>query len=84
MTGGHVIAALSLLSLRPLPFLSLRAKCGNLLVPTNCGQELFDVVTVTDERCGITGNKYRILAIQTAYDRTRQDSYTQRIALATP
>jgi len=62
---------------------SLRAQRGNLVIPTNCGQELFDVVEVTDERCGISGEKYRVQVIQTDYDR-RQGIYTQRLELCAP
>jgi len=62
---------------------SLRAQRGNLVIPTNVGQELLDVVEVTDERCGIPEEKYRTLAIQTDYDR-RQGIYTQRLALCAP
>jgi len=63
--------------------MSLRAERGNLVIPTNVGQELLDVITVTDERCGISEENYRILAIQTDYDR-RQGIYTQRLALCAP
>jgi len=62
---------------------SLRAERGNLVVPTNVGQELLDVVEVTDERCGISEEKYRVQAIQTDYDR-RQGIYTQRLACYAP
>jgi len=62
---------------------SLRAVCGNLVVPTNVGQELLDVITVTDERCGISEKNYRVHAIQTDYDR-RKGIYTQRLALCAP
>ena len=62
---------------------SLRAERGNLVVPTNVGQELLDVVGVTDERCGISGENYRVQAIQTHYDRS-QGIYTQRLALCAP
>ena len=62
---------------------SLRAERGNLVVPTNVGQELLDVITVTDERCGISEENYRVRAIQTDYDR-RQGIYTQRLALCAP
>jgi hypothetical protein len=62
---------------------SLRAQRGNLVVPTNVGQELLDVVTVTDARCGISEEKYRVEAIRTDYDR-RQGIYTQRLALCAP
>jgi hypothetical protein len=62
---------------------SLRAVCGNLVVPTNVGQELLDVITVTDKRCGISEKNYRVHAIQTDYDR-RKGIYTQRLALCAP
>jgi hypothetical protein len=62
---------------------SLRAERGNLVVPTNCGQELYDVITVTDARCGIDQEKYRVLAIQTDYDR-RKGQYDQRLTLGAP
>jgi hypothetical protein len=62
---------------------SLRAERGNLVVPTNVGQELYDVITVTDARCGIDQEKYRVLAIQTDYDR-RKGQYDQRLALGAP
>jgi len=51
-----------------------------ITVPTNVGQELLDVVEVTDERCGINQAKYRVLAIQTDYDR-RQGHYDQTLTL---
>jgi hypothetical protein len=62
---------------------SLRAKRGNLVIPTNVGQELYDVITVTDVRCGISENNYRVLAIQTDYDR-RNGRYEQKLALGAP
>jgi hypothetical protein len=63
--------------------MSLRAERGNLVVPANVAQELLDVITVTDKRCGISEEKYRVLSIQTDYDR-RQGIYTQRLALCAP
>jgi len=63
--------------------MSLRVERGNLVIPTNVGQELLDVVEVTDERCGISEEKYRVQAIQTDYDR-RQGIYTQRLVLYAP
>jgi len=62
---------------------SLRAKRGNLLIPTNVGQELLDVVTVTDARCGISERPYRVRGIQTLYDR-RQGQYEQMLTLGAP
>jgi len=60
---------------------SLRAQSGNLVVPVNCGQELYDVITVTDERCGIAAALYRVLAIEVDYS-PRQARYAQRLTLA--
>jgi len=63
--------------------MSLWGERGNLVIPTNVGQELLDVVEVTDERCGISQEKYRVQAIQTDYDR-RKDRYEQRLTLGSP
>jgi hypothetical protein len=56
---------------------------SNLVVPTNVGQELLDVVEVTDNRCGISAEKYRVQAIQTDYDR-RKSRYDQTLTLGAP
>ena len=63
--------------------MSLRAKRGNLVIPTNVGQELLDVIEVTYTRCGIFGERYRDQAIQTDLDR-RRGIYSQRLALCAP
>jgi hypothetical protein len=62
---------------------SLRAKRGNLVVPTNAAQELLDVIEVTDARCGIDQEKYRVQAIRTLYDR-RKRQYDQILTLGAP
>jgi len=54
-----------------------------ITVGTNVGQELLDVVEVTDVRCGIDQEKYRVHAIRTDYDR-RKGIYTQCLALCAP
>jgi hypothetical protein len=56
---------------------------GQIIVPTNCGQELYDVVTVTDTRVGLADKNFRVLAIQTDYDR-RQGKYEQRLTIGAP
>jgi hypothetical protein len=63
--------------------MSLRAQRGNLVVPTNVGQELYDVISVTDTRVALESKNYRILAIQTDYDR-RSGRYEQKLALGAP
>ena len=59
---------------------ALRAQGGQITVPTNVAQELLDVITATDPRCGIDDQKYRVLAIRTAYDR-RNARYDQALTL---
>lgn len=56
---------------------------GQITVPANVGQELFDVVTITDKRCGIVSKKFRITAIQTAYNR-RNATFTQKLTIGAP
>jgi hypothetical protein len=63
--------------------MSLRAERGNLVIPTNIGQELLDVVEVTDERCGVSGENYRVEAIQADYAR-RKGRYEQMLTLGAP
>jgi len=62
---------------------SLRSQGGQITVPTNVGQELYDVITVTDERCGISAEKYRVLDIETTFS-LRQWLYEQRFTLGAP
>jgi len=45
----------------------VHAKAGYILVPLNCGQELYDVVQITDSRAGLIGAKRRVLALQHTY-----------------
>jgi len=61
----------------------LESMGDHIVVPTNVGQELYDVITVTDARCGVDQEKYRVLAIQTDYDR-RRGQYEQRLTIGAP
>jgi len=65
---------------------SLRAERGNLVVPTNCGQELYDVITVTDKRCGISSKKYRVTDIETTLSLRHPlaNGYQQRLTVGAP
>jgi len=54
-----------------------------ITIPTNVGQELLDIITVTDERCGIDQDKYRVQAIRSDYDR-RKRIYHQRLTIGAP
>jgi len=62
---------------------SLRARGGQITIPVNCGQEIYDVITITDDRCGISSKKYRVLDIETALS-LRQWLYQQRLTVGAP
>jgi hypothetical protein len=63
--------------------MSLRAERGNLVIPANVGQELLDIVEVTDDPCGLSAEPHRVRAIRTDYDR-RKGVYDQRLTLGAP
>ncbi|MGQ9546484.1 MAG: hypothetical protein ACUVTR_04895, partial [Dehalococcoidia bacterium] len=56
---------------------------ATITVPANVGQEPLDVIEVTDARSGIAQKNYRVLAIQTHYDRPSA-TYQQRIDFGAP
>jgi hypothetical protein len=62
---------------------ALESKGGQITIPTNVGQELYDVITVTDKRCGITSRKYRVMSIDSQFNRL-QGSYQQSLTLGAP
>ncbi len=53
---------------------------GHILVPVNCGQQLYDVIDVTDSRAGLTAAKRRILGMTLVY-LPRRGQYEQRLLL---
>jgi hypothetical protein len=58
----------------------IEAEGGNILVPVNCGQQLYDVVTITDARAGLDATKKRVLGIVLGYY-PRRGEYRQRLTL---
>ncbi len=62
---------------------SLRPKRGSLTVPVNCGQQLYDVITITDPRCGILAENHRVAAIRTTYE-PAVAGYFQRLSISAP
>jgi nucleotide-binding universal stress UspA family protein len=60
-----------------------RAQGGQITVPTNVAQELYDVITITDPRCEIDQAKYRVPAMHTHHDR-RHGICIQRLTLCAP
>jgi len=62
---------------------SLRAQGGQITIPVNCGQEIYDVITVTDKRCGISSKKYRVMRIDVQYT-PLGGQYQQRLTIGAP
>jgi hypothetical protein len=60
---------------------ALEAMSGEITVPVNCGQELYDVVEVTDTGAGLTAARRRVLGISLRYSTAERPVYEQRIAL---
>jgi hypothetical protein len=59
---------------------ALRSQDGEVTVPPNCGQELYDVIEVTDRAAGLTAARRRVLGLALRYS-ARKGVYEQRIAL---
>jgi hypothetical protein len=53
---------------------------GTILVPVNCGQQLYDVIDVTDDRAGLNAAKRRVLGLVLVYQRTKSQ-YVNRLEL---
>ena len=53
---------------------------GSILVPVNCGQQLYDVIDVTDERAGLEAERFRVLGMVLVYSPHRGE-YSQRLQL---
>ncbi|MFC1946771.1 hypothetical protein ACFLXY_02490 [Chloroflexota bacterium] len=53
---------------------------GMISVPVNCGQQLYDVIDITDERAGLSGEKKRVMGLTLIYN-PRKGEYRQNLAL---
>ena len=53
---------------------------GSILVPVNCGQQLYDVVAITDARAGLDASPRRVAGISLHYNPGRGE-YRQRLYL---
>jgi len=58
----------------------IHALSGYILVPLNCGQEMYDVITITDSRAGLSAVKRRVLGLQHVYS-SYEGTYRLRIML---
>jgi len=57
-----------------------KADAGFIRVPVNCGQQLYDVIAISDSRAGLFGARCRVRGISTLY-RPDKGIYEQNIAL---
>ncbi|MBU2535477.1 MAG: hypothetical protein ABIK32_04680 [Chloroflexota bacterium] len=53
---------------------------GTILVPVNCGQQLYDVIDITDNRAGLNAAKRRVVGFVLVYS-PRRGEYRQRLQL---
>ncbi len=58
----------------------ITATSGAILVPVNCGQQLYDVIDITDVNAGLTAAKKRVLGMTLVY-RPQRGEYLQRLEL---
>ena len=64
---------------------TLTVALGEIVTPVNCGQELYDVVSITDDLAGLSDVDYRITGVELRYLRRsrarRSPLYEQRLLL---
>ncbi len=60
---------------------AMAAAEGEITVPLNCGQELYDVVEVTDAPAGLASAKRRVTGLALRYSTGERPVYEQRIRL---
>ncbi len=58
----------------------IESASGTIMIPVNCGQQLYDVIDITDTRAGLSAEKKRVLGLTVVYDPHRAE-YTQRLQL---
>jgi hypothetical protein len=57
------------------------AQDGTICVSVNCGQQMYDVVDITDERAGLIEEKKRVTGLTLIYN-LRKGEYRQNLALS--
>lgn len=58
----------------------IESASGDILIPVNCGQQLYDVIDITDTRAGLDSEKKRVLGLVLVYHPLRGE-YSQRLWL---
>lgn len=56
---------------------------GEIFIPVNCGQQLFDLIDITDTRIGFTSEKKRVKKLSLLYYPERGE-YVQTLSLCSP
>lgn len=58
----------------------IESASGAIRTPPNCGQQLYDVIDITDSRAGLNGEKRRVMGLTLVYHPHRGE-YEQRLVL---
>jgi len=56
---------------------------GVIRIPPNCGQQLYDVIDITDSRAGLSAEKKRVLGLVLVYQPSKA-RYEQKLTLGKP
>ena len=59
----------------------LGALDGEIVVSPNLGQEMYDVIEITDDRAGLSADKRRVLGLRLHYSRGPKPEYRHTILL---
>ena len=60
---------------------ALAGMSGEITVPVNCGQELYDFIEVTDAAAGLLAARRRVIGLALRFSTGERPAYEQRIAL---
>ncbi len=58
----------------------IEASSGSIRIPPNCGQQLYDVIDITDQRAGLSSAKKRVVGLTLVY-RPQRGEYEERLLL---
>ena len=58
----------------------IESTTGSLRIPVNCGQQLYDVIEITDSRAGLDAEKKRVLGLTLVYH-PRRGEYEEILSL---
>jgi len=58
----------------------IESTSGGIRIPVNCGQQLYDVIDITDNRAGLNAEKKRVLGLTLTHN-PRRGEYEERLSL---